>query len=102
MRDVLDGKTLTLHDQQAGESRRNSQHADLKRGSEKNKEEGEAFLETNKKKPGVKVQEVKLPDGSTAELQYKVITEGKGETPKSNDVVQVNYRGTLINGKEFD
>jgi FKBP-type peptidyl-prolyl cis-trans isomerase FklB len=102
MRDVLDGKTLKMTDQQAGEAIRNYQQAELKRVSEKNKKEGEAFLEANKKKPGVKVQEVKLPDGSSAELQYKVITEGKGETPKTNDVVQVNYKGTLINGKEFD
>src|SRR5256885_1595901 len=64
--------------------------------------EGKEFLAANKKKPGVKTQEVKLADGSVAEMQYKVITEGKGETPKSNDVVSVNYRGTLVNGKEFD
>ena len=36
------------------------------------------------------------------ELQYKVITEGTGAIPKTNDTVTVNYRGTLINGKEFD
>lgn len=102
MRDVLDGKTLKMTDQQAGEAIRTYQQAELKRVSEKNKKEGEAFLAENKKKSGVKVQEVKLPDGTTAEMQYKVITEGKGEAPKSNDVVQVNYKGTLINGKEFD
>jgi FKBP-type peptidyl-prolyl cis-trans isomerase FklB len=45
---------------------------------------------------------VSLPDGTTAEMQYKVITEGTGAMPKSNDIVSVNYRGTLINGKEFD
>ena len=45
---------------------------------------------------------MKLPDGTTAEMQYKVITEGTGAIPKSNDTVTVNYRGTLINGKEFD
>jgi hypothetical protein len=43
-----------------------------------------------------------LQNGTTAELQYKVITEGTGAIPKSNDTVTVNYRGTLINGKEFD
>jgi FKBP-type peptidyl-prolyl cis-trans isomerase len=43
-----------------------------------------------------------LPDGKTADLQYRIITEGTGALPKSNDVVSVNYRGTLINGKEFD
>jgi len=61
---------------------------------EKNKAEGEAFLSDNKSKPGV----VTLPGG----LQYKVITEGSGEKPKSEDSVTVNYRGTLIDGTEFD
>ncbi|MEO5572991.1 MAG: FKBP-type peptidyl-prolyl cis-trans isomerase [Gammaproteobacteria bacterium] len=59
-----------------------------------NKKEGVAFLEANKKKEGV----VTLPSG----LQYKVITQGKGKKPKATDTVVVNYRGTLINGKEFD
>jgi hypothetical protein len=50
----------------------------------------------------VKTQTVTLPDGKTAEYQYKVLAEGSGESPKSNDIVTVNYRGTLIDGKEFD
>jgi FKBP-type peptidyl-prolyl cis-trans isomerase FklB len=61
---------------------------------EKNTKEGKAFLEANAKKPGVKV----LPSG----LQYKVITEGSGTAPKATDVVKTHYRGTLIDGKEFD
>lgn len=59
-----------------------------------NKTAGQAFLATNKSKAGV----VTLPDG----LQYKVIKEGTGELPKLNDVVTVNYKGTLIDGTEFD
>jgi FKBP-type peptidyl-prolyl cis-trans isomerase FklB len=102
MHDVLAGKTLKLNDQQAQEAIRTYQMAEQKRAGDKNKKEGDAFLAANKAKPGVKTQEVKLADGSTAEMQYKVITEGTGEIPKSNDVVQVNYKGTLINGKEFD
>jgi FKBP-type peptidyl-prolyl cis-trans isomerase len=102
MRDVLAGKTLKLNDQQAQEAIRTYQQAEQKRMSEKNKKEGEAFLAANKAKPGVKTHEVKLADGSMAEMQYKVITEGTGETPKSNDVVSVNYKGTLPSGKEFD
>jgi FKBP-type peptidyl-prolyl cis-trans isomerase FklB len=102
MHDVLSGKTLKLTDQQAQEAIRTYQQAEQKRVSEKNKKDGEAFLAENKKKPGVKTQQVTLPDGTTAEMQYKVITEGTGEIPKSNDVVQVNYRGTLTSGKEFD
>jgi FKBP-type peptidyl-prolyl cis-trans isomerase FklB len=70
--------------------------------ADKNKKEGEAFLAENKKKEGVKTQAVTLQDGATAELQYKVITAGTGDIPKSNDTVTVNYRGTLVNGKEFD
>jgi FKBP-type peptidyl-prolyl cis-trans isomerase FklB len=61
---------------------------------EKNKKEGEAFLAENKKKTGVKT----LPSG----LQYKVIKEGTGKAPKATDTVSTNYRGTLIDGTEFD
>ena len=61
---------------------------------EKNKKEGEAFLAENKKKEGVKT----LPSG----LQYKVIKEGTGKVPKATDTVTTNYRGTLIDGTEFD
>lgn len=60
----------------------------------KNRTEGAAFLAENKKKEGVKV----LPSG----LQYKVIKEGTGKMPKADDTVTVNYRGTLIDGTEFD
>ncbi len=70
--------------------------------AEKNRKVGEEFLAANKKKDGVKTKAITLADGSTAELQYKVIKEGSGNAPASNDTVKVNYRGTLINGKEFD
>ena len=66
----------------------------MKELSEKNKKEGEAFLAENKKKEGV----VTLPSG----LQYKVITAGTGGMPKSTDTVTTHYRGTLIDGTEFD
>jgi len=59
-----------------------------------NKAAGEAFLATNKNNPGVNA----LPDG----LQYVVITNGSGAMPAASDVVTVNYRGTLIDGTEFD
>ena len=62
--------------------------------ADKNEKEGKAFLAANAKKKGVKV----LPSG----LQYKVIKAGSGESPKATDVVTTNYRGTLINGTEFD
>ncbi|MBM3831668.1 MAG: FKBP-type peptidyl-prolyl cis-trans isomerase [Verrucomicrobia bacterium] len=62
--------------------------------AEKNKQDGEKFLADNKTKPGV----VTLPSG----LQYKVLKEGSGASPHANDSVSVNYRGTLIDGTEFD
>jgi len=70
--------------------------------AETNKVAGEKFLAENKNKEGVKTLEVTLPDGKKSELQYKVQAEGKGGSPKSNDVVTVNYRGTLVDGTEFD
>lgn len=65
-----------------------------KNQAEKNLKEGEAFLEANKKKPDIKT--------TASGLQYKVITEGQGPKPKTNDMVKVHYRGTLIDGSEFD
>ena len=58
------------------------------------RKDGEAFLAANKTKDGVQT----LPDG----LQYKILQAGNGPKPTANDTVTVNYRGTLINGKEFD
>lgn len=66
----------------------------MKALAEKNGKEGEAFLAENKKKEGVKT--------TASGLQYKVITAGKGPIPKDTDTVSVNYRGTLIDGTEFD
>ena len=59
-----------------------------------NKAAGEAFLAENKNKEGVKT----LDSG----LQYKVITPGTGASPDLNDKVKCHYRGSLINGSEFD
>ena len=61
---------------------------------ETNKKDGEAFLAANKRKDGVQT----LPSG----LQYKVIRPGSGEKPKATDTVRTHYRGTLIDGTEFD
>lgn len=66
----------------------------IQAAAEKNRKDGEAFLAANRTKAGVKV----LPSG----LQYKEIQPGKGKSPKATDTVVVNYRGTLIDGKEFD
>lgn len=61
---------------------------------EEEKQNGEAYLAANKNNPGV----VTLPDG----LQYQVLTTGTGAMPTANDVVTVNYKGSLIDGTEFD
>ncbi len=60
----------------------------------KNLTEGEAFLAANKAKEGVKTLE--------SGLQYKVLTPGEGKSPKATDKVTVHYRGTLLDGTEFD
>lgn len=68
--------------------------AHLKALGEANQKEGEAFLAANKTKEGV----ITLPSG----LQYKVLQQGNGPKPKATDTVVCNYRGTLLNGTEFD
>jgi FKBP-type peptidyl-prolyl cis-trans isomerase len=109
MKNAMAGQPSKLNEQQVRDAINNyrqvarvKQEEMRRTASEKNRKEGEAFLAENKKKPGVKTFDVKLADGTTAQMQYKVITEGAGAIPKSNDTVTVNYRGTLINGKEFD
>jgi len=73
---------------------RKQQQEKMKQAGEVNKKEGADFLAANKGKDGV----VTLPSG----LQYKILTEGKGAKPTASDSVVCNYRGTLINGTEFD
>jgi len=70
------------------------QAAKRKEAGDKNLKEGQTFLEANKKKEGV----ITLPSG----LQYKILKDGTGKTPTANDKVTTNYRGTLIDGTEFD
>ncbi|MGD0251693.1 MAG: FKBP-type peptidyl-prolyl cis-trans isomerase [Verrucomicrobiota bacterium] len=101
IKDMLSSNTTLLTPDQAQETLRDFQkefaakqrklHEEL---AAKNKAEGDAFMATNKNNSGV----VTLPDG----LQYKVITNGTGAMPVSTDIVTVNYRGTLLDGTEFD
>jgi FKBP-type peptidyl-prolyl cis-trans isomerase len=65
-----------------------------KAAAAKNKKDSEAFLATNKTKKGVKT--------TASGLQYRVIKAGTGKTPKATDKVRTTYRGTLIDGTEFD
>jgi FKBP-type peptidyl-prolyl cis-trans isomerase FklB len=76
------------------EKMRAKQVEQLQKLSEKNRVDGEAFLADNKDKEGV----VTLPSG----LQYKELQTGDGPSPKDSDIVTVHYRGTLIDGTEFD
>ena len=101
MKDVLAGHEPKLNQQQIRDTLSAYQKTAQAKAAEKNRAEGEAFLAANKTKEGVQILPVTLPEG-TAELQYKVITEGTGTLPGSSDTVKVNYCGTLINGTEFD
>jgi FKBP-type peptidyl-prolyl cis-trans isomerase FklB len=70
---------------------------------EVHRKEGAAFMAANAKKEGVQIKEVVAPDGSKAELQYKILKTGPaGASPKKNATVVVRYRGTLIDGTVFD
>lgn len=101
IKDVLGGGTPLMTDQEV-QSTLNDLQADLHKKQEQeiqqlaetNKKEGEAFLIANKTKAGV----ISLPSG----LQYKILQEGTGPKPTAADTVTVNYRGTLLNGTEFD
>lgn len=79
----------------AFQSQLQAKHAAMQeKAASENKAKGDAFLAENKKKEGVVV----LPSG----LQYKILKEGTGPKPKETDTVTTHYRGTLIDGTEFD
>jgi FKBP-type peptidyl-prolyl cis-trans isomerase len=94
------GKTLMTDEEvratftQLQASLKSKQEEKLKVLGEANKKEGDAFLAANKAKEGV----VTLPSG----LQYKILQQGTGPKPTASDTVVCNYKGTLINGTEFD
>jgi FKBP-type peptidyl-prolyl cis-trans isomerase len=101
IRDGLAGNKPLLTDQEAQAALtvmatevRAKQQAKLEAMSAANKKVGDAFLAENKTKEGV----VALPSG----LQYKILKEGTGPKPTVQDSVVCDYRGTLIDGKEFD
>ena len=101
LKDALAGGKMLLTEEEIRESLSSLQKELMEKQAEKNKllgeknkTEGEAFLAENKKKEGV----ITLPSG----LQYKVIKEGTGKQPSADATVETNYRGTLIDGTEFD
>jgi FKBP-type peptidyl-prolyl cis-trans isomerase FklB len=106
--DVLGNKPMAMTDQalqetlqafqqkmvQKQQEAMSKKQEEMKGVAEKNKTDGKKFLEDNAKKAGVKT--------TASGLQYRVIKEGSGDKPKDTDVVEANYRGTTIDGKEFD
>jgi len=101
IKDVLAGDKQLMTDDEAKATlqvlqteMRNAQAEKTKQLADANKKEGDEFLAANKTKEGVTT----LPGG----LQYKVLQEGTGPKPTATDSVTVNYRGTLVNGAEFD
>ena len=101
LKDALAGSKTLLTDEEAQAALnevqndlRKKQQEKMQQASDANKKEGDAFLAANKGKEGV----VTLPSG----LQYKILKEGTGPKPTASDTVVCNYRGTLVNGTEFD
>lgn len=101
IRDILDSNQTLLTEEQAQEvisalqQELMAKHQEMvEMQKEKNKKAGDEFLAENKKKAGV----MTLPSG----LQYKVLKMGTGAKPKATDKVTVHYKGTLIDGTEFD
>jgi len=106
--DVLGNKPMAMTDQelqqtlqafqqkmmQKQQEAMSKKQEEMKVVAEKNKADGKKFLDDNAKKTGVKT--------TASGLEYKVIKEGSGDKPTDSDVVETNYRGTTIDGKEFD
>jgi FKBP-type peptidyl-prolyl cis-trans isomerase len=97
---ILGGKPL-LSDEEfrtiiadVQEEMKQKQMQAMEEAAAENKKEGEAFLASNTKKDGV----VTLPSG----LQYKILTVGQGKKPAETDTVLCNYKGTFLDGTEFD
>jgi FKBP-type peptidyl-prolyl cis-trans isomerase FklB len=101
LRDVFSGEKLLMSEEDL-RATMNTFQAELRQkqaqamriAAEDNKKEGDVFLAENKTKEGV----VTLPSG----LQFKILKAGDGKKPTEADTVEVNYRGILINGTEFD
>ncbi len=101
LKDAMSGGSTLMTDEQAQatimelqQQLRGKMEAQRQEQGDANQKEGDAFLAANKTKPGV----VALPSG----LQYKILKEGTGPKPTASDSVTCNYKGTLINGTEFD
>lgn len=94
LQDALAGKPTLLQPAAANKCVNDFTNKEKEASKQKSVAEGTAFLAKNAERPGV----ITLPSG----LQYEVVTEGTGPTPKSTDKVKVHYTGKLINGSVFD
>jgi FKBP-type peptidyl-prolyl cis-trans isomerase len=92
--DVLAGKKPILNENQCNSIIMTYMQKNEEEKSRPNIEAGQKFLAQNKTKPNIKT--------TASGLQYEVIIQGNGPKPLATDTVVVNYRGTLINGTEFD
>jgi FKBP-type peptidyl-prolyl cis-trans isomerase len=92
--DVINGKTPQLDEMTANNVMNRCISEVQEAKSKPNIAAGEAFLKTNQSRAGVKT--------TATGLQYEVLREGSGEKPQADDTVTVNYKGTLIDGTEFD
>ncbi len=93
-RQVLKGDSTLLNPTEANEMVSDFFQKMSEKVAQENLEEGNAFLEKNKAREGIKTTE--------SGLQYEIITEGTGPKPTAEDMVKVHYHGTLIDGKVFD
>jgi len=97
MKDALNNRKPLLSEQEVRETMmafEKDMQQKQQQGAQKNQAEADKFLAENKTKEGVKT--------TASGLQYKVLKEGNGQQPKASDTVTVNYRGTLLDGTEFD
>lgn len=94
MEKVMEGEELAMSDQEIQMAFQQFQMAVRAKQAEQMNAEGAAFLEANADKPGVEV--------TGSGLQYKIVREGTGASPDENDMVSVHYRGTFVNGDQFD
>lgn len=95
--DALAGKELKLKPEEIQQALMKLQEMAVKKQNEvaeKNKKEGDAFLQKNKNEAGIKT--------TASGLQYQVLKEGSGPIPTDKDVVTAHYEGKLINGQKFD
>jgi FKBP-type peptidyl-prolyl cis-trans isomerase FklB len=98
---IMTGQTALMTDEQVmntlqdfEKEMQDKMKGEMKKAAEENINKGKAWLAENKKRQGV----VELPSG----LQYEVIKDGSGESPKATSTVTTHYAGTLVDGTEFD